>query len=792
MATTAEGFVAKGAGLQSPAPDGASTKIGAVPRRIQPGQIETAVPHRAADLELLGTFDRSGHREAPALVRRPDGQMVQLTPLLYAVLTEIDGKTTFADIAESVGRRVGKVVTATDVATLSLTKLRPLGLLRDADGTQAEAKKANPLLALRFRMVISNPRVTNAIAATFSKLFWPPVVVAVSLAFLAVIVWLLFDRGLAAATRHALYEPQLLLLVIGLMALSAGFHEIGHAAACRYSGARPGVMGAGLYLVWPAFYTDVSDSYRLERRGRLRVDLGGIYFNAIFGIAAYGLWAATGFEALLIVIPFQAIAMLRQLIPLVRLDGYHILADLTGVPDLFAHIKPILKSMAPWRWGRGDARHLKPWVRAVVSLWVLLVIPILLLTFAVLTITLPRVAATAWDSLGRQWSALGGDLGAGRWAPAALDVLSIVALAIPVLSVAYLITRVVRRTVTGVWRSTDGHPVRRAIAIVVAASLVAGLLSVWWPRGQYEPIERAEAGTLMSLRGAAWPVEEIAAFVGSPHPDVLASYDLPGGVTAPTEVAGVSDTTGDLDLTTSAGVTATDDPFLFPLPDAPRDGDNLALAVNTVDGSSIIEFALSLIFSDGGTVDNANAAYALASCMECLTVAIAFQVVVILDSDNDIIPENVAAAINVACAACVTQAVALQLIVTLDEPLSEAEMARLEELWAELELLQRKADKLPLDELYAQLAILQAEVDQLLDEAAADDDSSDELGAADDPDAALEPSDPPVTDEPTESPTPSSSPSPSASPSPTTEPSPSPSPSSSPSATPTAEPTPSP
>ena len=34
-------------------------------------------------------------------------------------------------------------------------------------------------------------------------------------------------------------------------------------------------MGAGLYLVWPAFYTDVTDSYRLGRAGRLRTDLGG-------------------------------------------------------------------------------------------------------------------------------------------------------------------------------------------------------------------------------------------------------------------------------------------------------------------------------------------------------------------------------------------------------------------------------------------------------------------------------------------------------------------------------------
>ena len=49
-------------------------------------------------------------------------------------------------------------------------------------------------------------------------------------------------------------------------------------------------MGAGLYLVWPAFYTDVTDSYRLDRGGRIRTDLGGLYFNAIVVVLTFGWW----------------------------------------------------------------------------------------------------------------------------------------------------------------------------------------------------------------------------------------------------------------------------------------------------------------------------------------------------------------------------------------------------------------------------------------------------------------------------------------------------------------------
>ena len=48
----------------------------------------------------------SGYREPPALVRRGDGQMLQLTPLLYAVLEAVDGRRTYDEIAEAVVRGV--------------------------------------------------------------------------------------------------------------------------------------------------------------------------------------------------------------------------------------------------------------------------------------------------------------------------------------------------------------------------------------------------------------------------------------------------------------------------------------------------------------------------------------------------------------------------------------------------------------------------------------------------------------------------------------------------------------
>jgi putative peptide zinc metalloprotease protein len=87
----------------------------------------------------------------------------------------------------------------------------------------------------------------------------------------------------------------------------------------------------GLYLLWPAFYNDVTDSYRLSRRGRLRADLGGVYFNRVFVVAVAAVYGLTGFEPLLVVIVLQHLAVLEQFLPFLRLDGYYVVSDLVGV-----------------------------------------------------------------------------------------------------------------------------------------------------------------------------------------------------------------------------------------------------------------------------------------------------------------------------------------------------------------------------------------------------------------------------------------------------------------------------
>src|SRR3954465_5015264 len=408
---------------------GALTEVSERPRSI---------PRRATGVELIGRFEDSGFKEPPYLARRPDGQIVQLAPVLYALAEEVDGERDTAQIAEALSHRLQRGVDAAMVEMLLDEQLRRLGLVAQRDGVTAEVDKVDPLLALKFRTRVVPAGFVRAVTTVFRPLFWPPLQFALSIAFAGCVVWLFGLHGISQGLRHLLYQPALLFLLVGGVIVAAAFHELGHATAVRYGGAEPGVMGVGIYIVWPAFYTDITDAYRLGKWGRLRADVGGMYFNAIFALAAAGAYLATGFEPLLLLVVLQNFAIVQQSLPLLRLDGYYIVSDLTGVPDILSRIGPVLASLLPWR--RADERvtALRPWVRTAVTGYVLLIVPVLVLAFALMLVHAPRAFATAYDSLAMRWQRVGSEPSSR----AAMDVFQMVVLTLPCLGMLYTTGRI--------------------------------------------------------------------------------------------------------------------------------------------------------------------------------------------------------------------------------------------------------------------------------------------------------------------------------------------------------------
>ena len=676
--------------------------------------VATRVPVRAPGLELLGELRDSGYTTRRYVVRRADGQIVQVTPLLYCLLEAVDGRRDIVGLAEEASGACGKLVGPEHVEFLLDERLAPMGLLCDRNGDAPRQPKQVPLLALRGKVVVSDPSVTRRVTAPFAALFRSSIVVPVLAAFAVATWWVLFEHGLASGTRQAFDSPGLLLGAFALILVSAGWHEFGHAAACRAAGAAPGAMGAGLYMVWPAFYTDVDDSRRLDRWGRLKVDLGGLYFNAVAAVAVMAVWLVLRMDALLLVVAAQLLLMVRQVVPVIRADGYHILADIVGVPDLFQHIRPTLAGMLPTQWGK--PQPLRPWARWTVRLWVLVTLPLMVLLLLGAVLLFPRLVATSWMGAARQGRAMADSFGDGDVLGLAAALLNTASLVVPVAAVAYMVVRVTRRGARRVWSGTDGRPAARAFVVAAAALSLAFLLLAWWPAGQYDPVSAGEGGTvpqLVDMRSGASPAAaQFEPIAGVTPVSGYALVPRDGSAPAVLLVEGPDGTLRT--IVTHDGSDATGVAFPFTLPDLPGDGDNQALAVNTEDGAVVYDIAVVLVWvRDGGPVDNRNEAYALASCTGCSTVAVSFQVVLVVGESDMVVPVNIAAAGNGGCISCQTAALAVQLVVTLSEMPSEELEAELDEALAQLE----GVDLSELGNVYAAIKAVETEMLTLLDEA---------------------------------------------------------------------------
>jgi putative peptide zinc metalloprotease protein len=475
---------------------------------------EQPPPAIASGVELIGRYEGSGFKEPPSLARRADGQIIQLPPLLYELLRAIDGHRAFEELGLMVSERVQRRLKAADVRFLIEERLRPQGLVAAADGTSPRLRRPDPFLAFRYRIGVVPEGASGALGATFKPLFVTPVVIVLLGCFVAADWWLFFHHGVAQALRQAIYHPGLFLPLLAAIVVSAAFHEIGHASACRYGGARPGPMGCGLYLAWPAFYTDVSDAYRLDRRGRLRTDLGGVYFNVVIILAATGIYLVTrNVEALLLLAVIEHTEIAHQLLPVIRLDGYYVVADLTGVPDLFARIGPILRSVMFWRGTDRKVTVLKRWVRVAVTAWVFIVVPLLVLELLIVLIHLPRILATSWDSADQLARHAGRAFGNGRTLDGFSDTVQILVLAIPTVAILLMVGQLLRKTSSWAWRTTRRRPLRRGAVLAAGAGCCALLALAWFPRHNYQPIKPGEKGTqgeglhaLLSLAGGPGPL----------------------------------------------------------------------------------------------------------------------------------------------------------------------------------------------------------------------------------------------------------------------------------------------
>jgi len=244
-------------------------------------------------------------------------------------------------------------------------------------------------------------------------------------------------------------------------------------------------MGAGIYIVYPAFYTDVTDSYRLGRWARVRTGLGGFYFHLIFTLGIMGLYLASGQEFLLFVVLLIDLNIFYQCLPFVRLDGYWVLADLTGIPDFFSQIGPFIRSVLPIPGLEGSRLpNLKPWVKAVFAAYIILTIPVLAFLLFFFVSRAPRLLAALWDSFLNLTADLSAAWGTGSVVGVAASASQMLILALEMLGIAYLFYALGRGLARVVWNWSKPTRTRRTAGVLITAAAVAAVVFLWSPNLQ--------------------------------------------------------------------------------------------------------------------------------------------------------------------------------------------------------------------------------------------------------------------------------------------------------------------
>lgn len=117
-------------------------------------------------------------------------------------------------------------------------------------------------------------------------------------------------------------------------------HELGHAYTATRAGVRVNTMGIAFMVLTPILYTDVTDAWRLRaRKDKLAIDAAGIIVElALAGIALF-VWAflpegPVRSAAFVTTTTSLLTGLAINLNPLMRFDGYYLLADAWRVPNL--------------------------------------------------------------------------------------------------------------------------------------------------------------------------------------------------------------------------------------------------------------------------------------------------------------------------------------------------------------------------------------------------------------------------------------------------------------------------
>ncbi|MBC7852808.1 MAG: hypothetical protein IAF94_05180, partial [Pirellulaceae bacterium] len=275
-------------------------------------------------------------------------------PAEYAFLSLLDGRTTVAEVLSHLANSASsEVLTAHEAAGLCKwlieAELASTAESSDPLRRSAAARKAkrggfwrnwNPI-AMRWPLVNPDPvftAITPCLRWLFTRWAFAPWAVIVMLAlYHAAADW---PRVVASSSAVVVLGNAWWLTACWVVLKC--LHELAHGIVCKMYGCS--VRGAGIILVLfaPIAYVDVTSSWRCRSKWeRMHIAVAGIYLELLVAAAAMLIWSHTGQSVvnhvcLNVAIMASVTTLLFNANPLMRFDGYYVLADWLEIPNLHA------------------------------------------------------------------------------------------------------------------------------------------------------------------------------------------------------------------------------------------------------------------------------------------------------------------------------------------------------------------------------------------------------------------------------------------------------------------------
>jgi putative peptide zinc metalloprotease protein len=295
-------------------------------------------------------FHNGSTGDGEYLLCTPDERQFRISSAAYRILSELNRGTSLEDVYA--GMKTG--ATLEEFRDFVLKHYQAF-LVSEHQAPFTPAARPQMKMLLHHKLLPAS--VVGKIAAALSgayDLFSAPVLIG-----LVIAAHIALYRMFSAAGRAPVHASVALLAAL----FSVVVHEFGHASAVARFGGKPGGIGAGLYILMPVLYADVSQVWRFRPRQRIIVDLGGIYFQqicfAVFAFFALALHSAS-LRAACISIDVMTVVSIN---PVFRFDGYWVLVDWLGVPNLHRHaaayLKEITQSLLHLRWQQPSFRALE-------------------------------------------------------------------------------------------------------------------------------------------------------------------------------------------------------------------------------------------------------------------------------------------------------------------------------------------------------------------------------------------------------------------------------------------------